>query len=736
MSFKICIISAVIAVSVLFTASAKDPVDYVNPNIGNISIMLVPTFPTVQLPNSMLRMIPSRPSYVSDTLRGLPGFTTGHRGRSCFSFSPWTGNNGKPLADRVAFTYDNEKTLPYRYNVYLENQGVSVDFAPSFQSAVYSFDFEATGQRVIVVNAARNGNLSYSDGAVKGYEDLGNRTRSYIFAEPDSKPVRVGYMENGKAVYGEPVTGKRTILLDFGNKNKVSLRYGVSYIDESQAEKNLRREINHFDIEKLAKQGRDEWNKALGKIQVEGGSENEKAVFYTALYRTYERMVCISEDGRYFSGYDKSVHSDNGIPFFVDDWIWDTYRAVHPLRVIIEPTMENHMIESYVRMAVQSPEGWMPTFPEVERDHHAMNGNHAVAMIADALAKGLTGFNIEAAYNACYKSIMEETQAPWSRRAAGEFDEFYKKNGYFPALRPGQEETYPEVHSWERRQSVAVTQAAAYDDWCLAKIAERLNKKEDKEYFEKRSFNYRNLFNPETKFFHPKDDKGEFITPFDYRTAGGLGGRDYYDENNGWIYRWDVPHNIPDLVNLMGGGEAFATELSRMYNEELGMAKWEFWAILPDHTGNVGQYSMGNEPSLHIPYLYNYAGKPWETQKRVRQLLEQWFRNDLMGIPGDEDGGGLSAFVVFSSIGFYPVTPGSSSYDLGSPVFSKITINLENGKTFVIDAKNASSENKYIQKATINGKVLDKPWFDHKDIASGGTLVLDMDNRPNKDWGK
>ena len=298
----------------------------------------------------------------------------------------------------------------------------------------------------------------------------------------------------------------------------------------------------------------------------------------------------------------------------------------------------------------------------------------------------------------------------------------------------GEKESVPEVDSWERRQPIAVTLGTVYDEWCLAHIANKLNKKDEYEYFLNRSLNYHKVFHPETKFFHPKDKNGNFIEDVDYRYYGGLGARDAYDENNGWIYRWDVQHNIADLINLMGGNKAFISELERMYNTPLGKSKYEFYATLPDHTGNVGQYSMGNEPALHIPYMYNYAGEPWRTQKRIRNLLTQWFRNDLMGVPGDEDGGGMTAFVVFSQLGFYPVTPGLPMYVIGSPVFEKAEIQLAGGKTFQVICHNYSSENKYIQSAKLNGKEWNKSWFSHDDLIQGGKLEFVMGKLPNKQW--
>ena len=386
-------------------------------------------------------------------------------------------------------------------------------------------------------------------------------------------------------------------------------------------------------------------------------------------------------------------------------------------------------------MAEQMGDMWMPTFPEITGDSRRMNSNHAVATVADAYAKGLRGFDLEKAYLVCKKGIEEKTLAPWSGKPAGWLDDFYKKNGYIPALAPGEKETVPEVHHFEKRQPIAVTLGTSYDQWCLSQIAEDLGKKDDAEHYLKCSYNYRNVYNPETQFFHPKDKNGKFIEPFDYRFSGGQGAREYYGENNAWVYRWDVPHNVGDLIAIMGGADRFIENLNQTFREPLGRGKYSFYAQLPDHTGNVGQFSMANEPSLHIPYLYNYAGQPWMTQKRIRALLKEWFRNDLMGVPGDEDGGGMSAFVAFSSMGFYPVTPGSPTYNIGSPMFPYVKMTLSNGKIFEIIGENCSDENKYIQSATLNGKELNQPWFNHSDIANGGKLVLKMGDKANKAWG-
>ena len=718
------------------TSPQKSPVDYVNPYMGNISHLLVPTYPTIHLPNSMLRVYPERADFTGDMLSGLPIIVTSHRGSSAFNLSPYQGEEAglKPV---INYSYDHEKIHPYRYQVYLDDNNIDVDYAPSHQSAVYSITFEGQGPAYLVFNS-RNGQLKSDGKNISGYQFVDRKTKVYLYAETDKAPQQCGVLADNTVKYGETsVEGKdAALVMAYGNDVKqLGVRYGISFISEEQAKKNLEREIAAYDVDVVAKIARNDWNDALGKIQTQGGTDDDKTVFYTSLYRCYERPVNLSEDGRYYSAFDGKIHEDGGRPFYTDDWIWDTYRATHPLRILIDNEEESNIIHSFLLMAEQMGTNWMPTFPEVTGDSRRMNSNHAVATVIDAWKKGVRGFDLEKAYVASKKGIEEKTLIPWSAKPAGWLDDFYKEHGYIPALKPGEKETVENVSIWEKRQPVAVTLGTAYDQWCLSQIAAELGKEDEAKHYLRESYNYRNLFNPDTRFFHPKDKDGKFIEPMDYRYDGGLGARDYYDENNGYIYRWDVQHNIGDLISMIGGDKAFVSDLDSMFNEPLGMSKWSFYSFLPDHTGNVGMFSMANEPSLHIPYLYNYAGQPWKTQKRIRTLLNQWFRNDLMGVPGDEDGGGMSAFVVFSQMGFYPVTPGSPTYNIGSPVFTDVKIDLGNGNTFEVKANNASEENKYVQSARLNGKVLNQPWFQHSDIAQGGLLELEMGPRANKAWG-
>lgn len=443
---------AVAGVQAAEEAQQKTPVDYVNPYMGNISHLLVPTYPTVHLPNSMLRVYPERADYTGDRLAGLPLIVTSHRGSSAFNLSPSQGEESL-LEPVIPLSYDQEKIKPYRYQVYLDDAGVEVDYSPSHQSGIYNLLFEDSSTPYLVVNS-RNGELKYDGKAISGYQVIdvtdykyaNKNTRVYLYAETETAPVKTGVVRSkGSVDYTQQeVAGKNAALVMAfpANTPAIAVRYGISFISEEQARKNLQREITTFSVDQVASVARDVWNDELGKIAVEDGSCDDKTVFYTSLYRCYERPVCLSEDGRYFSAFDNQVHEDNGRPFYTDDWIWDTYRATHPLRILIDPERENDMIYSFLRMAQQMGTGWLPTFPEVTGDSRRMNSNHGVATIADAWVKGLRGFDLEYAYTASRKAIEEKTLIPWSAEPAGWLDEFYKEHGYIPALKPGKRRPY------------------------------------------------------------------------------------------------------------------------------------------------------------------------------------------------------------------------------------------------------------------------------------------------------
>ncbi|MGQ9620702.1 MAG: GH92 family glycosyl hydrolase [Bacteroidales bacterium] len=708
------------------------PVDLVNPYIGNISHLLVPTYPTVHLPNSMLRFYPDRVDYTACKMQGFPLNIISHRSARIFSINPFTGNPEKILAN-LSYSYDNEKITPYYYNVTLAEPDISVEFTPEEKAGFFIFSYPDGKEVGIVLRTNGRGELSIMGNSVSGY-DTYNGVKTWLWLKFDKTPENVFTRRNDTVFNRSSVSGNRVALCaGFSLHDRpfqVKVRYGISYINIEQAEKNLSLNKNKWNFKRMMGKARQTWNKVLYGIEIKGGTHDQQVVFYTSLYRCFERMIDITEGGKYFSAWTGKPEPAEDTLYYTDDWVWDTYLALHPLQVILNPSQQDEKINSYIRSARQS--GWMPTFPVVTGDNHAMNGNHAAAVILDAWNKRIRGFNLEEAYNYLKKTILYETKLPWVKDSATMLDKFYDERGYFPGLKKGEKETISEVHPFEKRQSVAVTLASSYDDWCMAQMAKILGKNDDYEFFIKRSLNYRNLFNTFTGFYHPKDNEGNWIEPFDYRFDGGLGARDYYDENNAWTYIWQPYHAFDDLISMMGGPEKFDEKLDLLFSTTLGKSKWQYYSVLPDATGNVGQFVMGNEPSMHIAYLYNLAGKPWKTQKRVRMLLDTWFRNDLMGVPGDEDGGGLSAFYVFSSMGFYPITPGIPEYQIGSPMFNKVKIHMQNGKIFTIIAKNNNTENKYIQSAKLNGREFNKTVITHNEITQGGKLVFEMANRPDE----
>jgi predicted alpha-1,2-mannosidase len=546
---------------------------------------------------------------------------------------------------------------------------------------------------------------------------------AYFYAEVDADIIAVNYKDTAN---------KQVMLQVADNAKKVGFRYGVSFVSIEQAKQNLQKEIPTWDFAGVKNKAFKAWDKVLSQINVQGGTEAQKKVFYTSLYRSYERMVDINEYGKYYSAYDNKVHTSDK-PFYVDNWLWDTYIALEPLHTILNPKMQEDKINSYISMYEQS--GWMPSFALAFGDNPCMTGNHAATWMTDSWVKGIRGFDINKAYEGLKKNSLEATLLPWRNGPATELDHFYNKNGFFPALHPGEKETVKEVHGFEKRQSVAVTLENSYSDWCIAQLASVIGNKKDQDLFLNRAAFYKNVYRADKGFVWPKDASGKWIEPFDPKFAGGQGGRDYTTENNAYTYNWDVKHDLHGLIKLMGGREAAEQKLDELFHEELGRSKYNLWYTFPDATGLVGQFVMGNEPSFHIPYVYNYTGAPWKAQKRIRMLLDTWYTDNLFGIPGDEDGGGMTAFVVFSMMGFFPVTPGTPVYNIGSPVFKKVTISLPNNKTFVVNAKNNSATNVYIQNAKLNGQPLNKAWFTHNDILKGGSLDLNMGGTPNKQWG-
>jgi predicted alpha-1,2-mannosidase len=705
-----------LAAFTMFNARADAQVEYVDPTIGNVGVLLVPTRPAVYLPNSMIRFYPIRADAMDDRIESFPLTISSHRMPELFSIMPGNGS---------AAAYDQEKTTPYYYSTRFDESLIHTEFAPTERCGYFRFTFPKGDASVVLANR-QPGTLHVEDGGALSGEEVVSDLQAYVYGEFSAPVTYKVEMIGGKSqiTATRQGMGQGTNILEF--------RYGISLISVGQAKKNLHREIEDWGFDRVKDAAKARWNETLGRIAVEGGTEAQRRVFYTALYRCFERMVNITEDGQYYSAFDHQVHRD-ARPFYVDNWLWDTFRALEPLQTLLNPDVEADKIQSYVRMYQQS--GIMPTFALASGNYPCMNGNHAAPWFADAWFKGVRNFGLQTAYEGVRRRSLQVTLLPWSLAPKGPLDDFYAAHGYMPALRPGEKETDKHVHPFEKRQPVPVTLENSLDDWNIAQLARVLDKPEDEQTFLRRAANYKNLFRVDKGLMWPKDAEGQWIEPFDPKFDGGMGGRDYYDENNGYTYTWDVAQDFNGLIALMGGTAKAEANLDQLFREPLGRSKYEFQEKFPDSTSMVGQFSMGNEPSLALPYIYNRLGSPWKTQKRVRMLLESFFTDTLQGIPGDEDGGGMSAFVVFSMLGFYPVTPGIPTYDLGSPVFDKATIHLKNGKDFVVLANNNSHDNKYVQSIRLNGQLLDRVWFRHADITEGGKLELTMGDTPNTTLG-
>ena len=689
----------------------KSPAQLVNPYIGTLPHLLKATAPEVMLPHSYVRTYPlvstNRDYYCNDAVDGFPV--------GLLVLMPGPDGASAPEDFRNTLDHALEEAHPYGNRLELERHGIVVE--STVTQHVYAYRFTRAARLLI-----------RADEAFEAHEEGGalcvharNQYACLVF----SCPIRILSRRDDALV----------LALE-GEASPVELAAALSFISFDKARLSHRLEAEGKPFDALWDAAYQVWNRFLSRVQVRGNSQDMQTVFYTALYRSVKRMVNYGEHGHYYSGYDRAVHE--GAYFYTEDGLWDTYRCMHPLQILLEPERQEHIMESYNLMYLQS--GLMPSFPYPDGDRPVMIGFHAAAAFADAAAKGLR-VDYQTAYRGIRQNATAQSMLPWvADMPLTVLDACYMEKGFFPALAEGQQEYVDGVHSFERRQAVAVTLEHAYDDWCTAQLARRLGKEEDYAYFMQRARNYRNLFHPGIGWMAPKNIDGAWVEPFDAKWSGGQGGRAYFAENNAWVYTWSVQHDLRGLAELMGGPQAMQEKLDRLFTEDIlsatrGGLKSDFLALFPDATGLMGQFSMGNEPAFHIPYLYAYCGAPWKTQKRLRSILDIWFTNSPTGICGDEDGGAMSSFFVFSALGFYPVCPGTDEYVIGTPLFDEADIALENGKRLRIVAQGAGEGLRYIQRVTLHGKPLDRPFFTHADIAEGGELVFEMGKTPNKAWG-
>ncbi|SEB11869.1 GH92 family glycosyl hydrolase [Pedobacter hartonius] len=575
----------VLILNISSTASAQETqndnggsgnLKYVDPRIGNVGQLLEPTRPTIQLPNQMIRMFPQRKDYMDDQISSFPLNIVSHRLGEVFSLKPVnTVPDINSWKGKMAYDYDLEVTRPWYYSTYLVDNDIKVEFVPGKKVGYYQFSFKANSPRSLLLGVYNEGESEFkfiSDSEITGVETYHENIKVYLYGVFNTGAT-VGTVKGNQLLEERSANGKDIrawITFPQNGANEITFKYAISYISAAQARKNFDKEFQSESFGSLKKKGEKAWSDVINQIKTDGGTEAQKRSFYTALYRSSERMVDITEDGRYFSGFDNKIHQSDR-PFYVDDWVWDTYLALHPLRTILNPSQEEDMLNSYVHMYEQS--GWMPTFPVLFGDHACMNGFHSTVSFLDAYRKGLRNYDVAKAYEGVFKNATAATMLPWKNGPKTDLDDFYYKNGFFPALHIGEKETNPAVHDFEKRQAVAITLGHSYDDWALGQLAKDLGKTADFKRFSARGQNYKNLWDAKKQMFMPKDAKGNWIN-IDPKFDGGMGGRDYYDENNGWTYLWQVQEDVNGLIGLFGGKTAFEDKLDQLYREPLGRSKY------------------------------------------------------------------------------------------------------------------------------------------------------------------
>lgn len=733
--------------------------EYVNPFIG--TDYHGHTFPGAALPGGMVQLSPDTGTEGWDWCSGyhysdssLMGFS--HLHRSGMGAGDWgdillmptTGElkvtpGSKENPDegyRSRFSHSEEKATPGFYSVYLKDYGIFAELTVSDRAGYHRYTFPKTEVAHIILDAGHGIRESYrvgsevkilSDTEIAGYRKSHGfvKHKQVYFYAKFSKPFKSSgtWMDDDIKEHSTEATGKYTgafVNYETSENETIEVKVGISYTSIEQAHLNLETEIPGWNFDEIKNKAADKWNTALSKIEVQLPDETTPEVnmqklttFYTALYHSLLFPATYSDvDGNY-TGIDKKIYTANDFTYLSDLSFWDTYRAQMPLLTLVDPERSLNTIRTMLAQYEQG--GWLPTPQQFGNSYtNDMIGDHPSAVILDAFMKNIKGFDEEKAYEALKKNAVEVP--PAEHPSKGRIGlEYYKKYGYIP---------YNKL-----RESVSRTLEYAYNDWCMAQFAKELGKQEDYEYFMERATNYKNIIDTSTGFARPKDDKGNWLSPFN-PTFVGHGDDRHYTEANAWQYTWFVPHDVQGLINLLGGRNKFLAKLDSLFT-----ISSEVQESVADVTGLIGQYAHGNEPSHHTLYLFNYAGMPWKTQNLARKVMDELYHHNPDGLCGNEDMGQMSAWYVLSAMGFYPVAPGQNVYNIGSPVFKKVTVHLDkkfyNGSRLIIETKGNSPENKYISSATLNGKILDRPWFSHDEIKNGATLIFEMKSSPGMTWG-
>ena len=641
------------------------------------------------------------------------------------------GTNENPDAGyRSRFSHEQESARPGYYQVLLKDDSINVELTATLRAGLHRYTYpKADDARLIIdmeptihghqhpvtqiriVNDSTIAGMKYTKGWAKHHYVYFHATFSSPFTyklysdtiyQPDSTSVTVS---TAKAV------------LTFNNlpANKcVMAKVGISGVDEEGARKNVATEIPDWNFEKVRQQANVAWNEALGKIDVETSDKDSRTVFYTSLYHTYIQPSLASDvDGRYRT-MSHEIEQDTAYTNYTVFSLWDTFRAAHPLYTIITPELNQAFIRSLLRKYDES--GILPKWELASNETGTMIGYHAVSVIADAMMKKQCNFDLNKALEACVRSSVYDTTGitPMMDRdilhnkMMSPAIKYKNELGYIPCDKVG--------------GSVSQGLEIAYNDWLIAQMMKENNRKDLYDEYMKLSKAYRNYFDPETKLMRGKLSDGSWTTPFD---PASVQRPSNYVEGNAWQWAWFVPQDVDGLMELVGGKEAFVAHLDTLFTTSSELTGDPNAAA--DVTGMIGQYAHGNEPSHHIPYLYNYGGEPRKTQALVDHILRTLYHNNPDGLSGNEDVGQMSAWYVLSSMGFYSFCPGRPVYEIGRPIFDKVTIHLEDGKDFVIRTKNNNKENKYIRSMKLNGENLEVPRFSHFDLMKGGELLLEME---------
>ena len=618
------------------------------------------------------------------------------------------GSDGK-AGYRAHFSHENEMAEPGYYKVHLDSTNIDVELTVSKRSGIHKYQFpNAENQYVVLDLEHRDKVLDHKINKLNDFEINGFRhseawakDQRLFFHIKFSHPIKsIVYDEDGTAVSKNyKFESKKAVLLfDNPNNEPIIIKTGISAVDEAGAFKNLKAEILNKDFETIKKEAQQAWESQLEKIVIESEDVDKKTNFYSALYHTMLAPQLYQDvDGRY-RGMDLEIHKTSNFNYYSVFSLWDTYRAAHPLYTIIEQERTNDFINTF--LAKYDEGGIMPMWDLAGNYTDCMIGYHAVPVIADAYMKGIRNYDTEKVFEAMKHSATRDKFGL----------EAYKKYGFIPVD--------------EESESVSKTLEYAYDDWTIAQMAEEMGKTEDYKTYIQRAQYYKNVFDPETKFMRGRF-RNTWFAPFDPYEVNFN-----YTEANAWQYSFYVPQDISGFIDLLGGKDQLETQLDELFSAKTETSGRD----QSDITGLIGQYAHGNEPSHHMAYLYNFVNKPHKTQEKVHQILTELYTNEPDGISGNEDCGQMSAWYVLSSMGFYPVTPASNQYVIGTPLFKKTTINLENGKQFNIIAKNVSDINKYVEYVKLNGKDLDVTYIEHKDIINGGTLEFKMTDNPAI-WG-